>query len=962
MTKVNRPRNPVKGNILALVVLILGVIFVLAVYFGSATVERTRQTQRSLGGDQASSLAEAAVVRAVHIMSQEMNNPKSFEKGANKGRFAVMLRYPLPVSTKAQNTDASELGADDALDVSVMDAEGFPSKCELTLADLRLKPAGEDWLDELVKFATGDKAQDFEITVNVELEKAFRVNSKPLPSGDYQVPGIDMEFSTRPDVRKFLNNEGKLNWVIEFPDWLQLFDFTIPIQVHIPIIDQTITLATIDPAPIIDLAVQPLTKGTELADAMNCPDGVGIKDYVTLDKILRAIFHHFLNKPNLYPVKLFFDENFFTKPEDLWPEGVKVPEDHSRYVEKYGTLKISSKAIINFKDGTSSERRVEACKEFKVSDVEPMAPLYSFFCANTTNDRINFNDHGGQFYVNNSAKRILSKEERETLKELQGQIRINYKPDDYVDEEQTGTPLVINTSLMGHFDGPRLTENNFGNGAFNLAAGTDALLMLGRTKSMVISQAQYSIDGTVYSKNVNTKKGSPLPKELKFSRGPIRHGFGLTSDISDKHAKFLHRDPQYMQERKKYYESGLKKRNDSYRWWTEDPHKMAHEDFLKKKAESINFLPDPTRFSTNIIAFGISMAMRAFGSSLTDLTSGAVIFGSDPPQDSFSRMMMPWMGTKNSYYCIPTLGWGQNKTHFFGINTWYPTLSRDIEGMVAKRYRQWHVTIIGLFAKDRLPLLPFPPPWCFVPPIPVPFWFADQIVNKYDYNMWFMKAYDVENDTTDDSMSIYDPDYMINMPANYYSLEQFAKKSNYYYRTMDDFVTDLPNRMITIDGKQALQLNGITFIAGSLGADNQPFKPAEGDTFYVTGKGSLVCSGNISLGCNVKCVDEPENRTIFSLIARNGGLIMTDEGEFVIEGSIYTNRGIYLGANTKLNIQGNWVTNEFAKQRMRGEVMIDYVASRVRSSLGSLHPIYGKYEPRRYHMALAPRWSAWKVD
>jgi hypothetical protein len=47
---------------------------------------------------------------------------------------------------------------------------------------------------------------------------------------------------------------------------------------------------------------------------------------------------------------------------------------------------------------------------------------------------------------------------------------------------------------------------------------------------------------------------------------------------------------------------------------------------------------------------------------------------------------------------------------------------------------------------------------------------------------------------------------------------------------------------------------------------------------------------------------------------------------------------------------------------MRGEVMIDYVASRVRSSLGSLHPVTGKYDPRRYHLALSPRWNAWKVD
>lgn len=950
-----------RGNILATVVAILGVIFTVAVYFGSSTIDRTRQTKRALGGDQAASLAESAVNRAIHVMSKAMNDPKSFEAAANARNFAVMLRYPMPVKTAGANETSPELGKDDLLDVSVMEAEGVPSKVELKLEDLRIKPKGEDWLDEMVAFAAGEKAKDYDVNVTVEIENAYRINAKALPSGNYEVPGIDCEFSVRKDVLGFLDNKGMLNFILEFPDWLSLFNFSIPIKVWVPIVDLEITLATIDPAPIIDLAVKPLTKGTELANAMNCPDGIGVKDYFVLDKILRALFHRLLDKPQLYPIKVMFDKDFFTPTSNLWPSGVKVPEDYSRYVEKYGTLKISSTARINFNDGTFSERRIEATKDFKVSDVMPMAPLYSFFMANTTNDRVNFNDNGGQFYVNNSAGRILSKAEREQRKETAGQIRVNFKPDDYSDANP-GTPLVINTSLMGHHQGPKLAGNGIGNTALNLAAGADGLLMLGRTRNAIISKASYNIDGTINSKNVNTRKGSPLPKELKFSRGPVRHGFQLSSDISAKHAKFLHKDPKYVENRRTYQSSALKQRNDSYKWWTQEPHAMKHEDYLKKKAESISFLPDPERISSNIFSFGISMAHRAFATSLTDLTNGAVVMGSTPPIDAFARMKLPWMGTSNSYYCLPSLGWGQNKTHLFGLNAWYPTLSRDIEGMVAKRYRQWHVTIVGLFAKDRLPLLPFPPPWCFLPPIPVPFWFADQIINKYDYNMWFMKAYDTEDDTADAGMSMYDPEFTINMPANYYSTEQYAKKSNYFYADAEKFVKDLPNRMITIDGKKALQLNGVTFIAGSLGTDSKPFTAPEGDTLYVTGQGMIVVSGNVSLGCNVRYVEEPEKKTVFSLIVRNGGLIMTNNGDFIFEGSLYTNRGLYVGSNTTLNIQGNWVTNEFAKHRMRGEVMVDYVASKLRPSLGSLHPKTGKYDPRRYNLALSPRWSAWKVD
>ncbi|HPT48560.1 MAG TPA: hypothetical protein PLM07_21960, partial [Candidatus Rifleibacterium sp.] len=134
-----------RGNVLAIVIGILAVIFIIAVYFSSATVDRTRQTKRALGGDQTASLAEAAVNRAIHVMSQAMNDAKSFEKGAGLKNLAVMLRYPLPVKTADANEVSAELGKDDLLDVSVMDKEGVPSKVELTLDDLRIKPKGEDW-------------------------------------------------------------------------------------------------------------------------------------------------------------------------------------------------------------------------------------------------------------------------------------------------------------------------------------------------------------------------------------------------------------------------------------------------------------------------------------------------------------------------------------------------------------------------------------------------------------------------------------------------------------------------------------------------------------------------------------------------------------------------------------------------------------------------------------------------
>jgi len=957
-TRISRTRQ---GNILSVVIVLLSLIFLVSMYLSNSTVERGKQTRRSLGGDQAACLAEAGLNRTVHILSKAMNNPDMFKADANVQNFAILLRYPLKVAANNPYKFGGDLGTDDLLDVKGFENTPFKNKIELTTKDLRIKPQGEDTMDKLVNFMGDGRVRDYEVTVTVEVDKAFRITPKKPDEGEYKVPGIDIEFSTRQDILDFLENKGRMAFLLYFPDWLKLFNFAIPVKVWIPLINKEITLATIDPTPIIDMAVQPLTKGSEFASNCNRPEGLGINDYFTLDVIARMLAQAF-GKPNIYPFKWLYDENFFPKVADLWPSGIgTVPIGFEYHVEKYGEIKMKAVARINFNDGTSSERRIEATKEFKVSDIQPMAPLYSFFAANLTNDKMNFNDYGSSFYVNNSGGRIQDKETREKNKETGGQIRINYMPDDYKSDEEPGTPLLVNCSLMGDWKGPEMAKNGIANTFLNLSGGIDGLMMLGRDQDMVVSQANYNVDLTFYTKTKKLdaeKYGIPSTKSLKFEK--VKRGFSFSSDVAQ-NAKFLNKDAKY-QENRETWRSSIKRVN-AGKWWAPEPPAEAPD---KDKKNGINFIPDISKVSSTIIHFGISLAMRGLGKALPN---AAVTFGDDTQQDdAFIDFELPWMGTRNSVYTLPTLGWGQNKTHFFGVNSVYPTLSRDIEGMIAKRYRQWHVTIIGLTQTDRLPLLPFPPPWCFVPPIPIPVWFSDEVINKYDYNLWFLKPFDVETNAADTALTAYDPAKMVNCPANFYAIEQYAKKAAYYYPNDDAFVKDLPNRMVDTPQGKAFLLNGVTFIAGSIGSNDKEFAPAEGDTFNVIGKGMIVCSGNIHLGCNIKCLDDatvaenPDKRTVFSLIARNGGLIVTKAGNWTFEGSLYTNVGLYVSPNASLNIQGNWVTNRVDKMRMQGSVMVDYISSRVRASLGSLHPQTGKFDPRRYNLTLSPKWSTWRVD
>jgi hypothetical protein len=96
-------------------------------------------------------------------------------------------------------------------------------------------------------------------------------------------------------------------------------------------------------------------------------------------------------------------------------------------------------------------------------------------------------------------------------------------------------------------------------------------------------------------------------------------------------------------------------------------------------------------------------------------------------------------------------------------------------------------------------------------------------------------------------------------------------------------------------------------------------------------------------------------------MVRSGGLLVLDGGvQREIEGSVYTDKGLYVHSDSSMHFVGNWVTNQFNKAAMGGTVVVDYVSSRVRSSLASLHPVRGKYDPKRYHVSFSPLWSSWR--
>ncbi|MBI3038579.1 hypothetical protein HYY75_05935, partial [bacterium] len=129
----------------------------------------------------------------------------------------------------------------------------------------------------------------------------------------------------------------------------------------------------------------------------------------------------------------------------------------------------------------------------------------------------------------------------------------------------------------------------------------------------------------------------------------------------------------------------------------------------------------------------------------------------------------------------------------------------------------------------------------------------------------------------------------------------------------------------------------------------------------------ILIRGNIEDAFSPDDERKPETpRTVFSLVSRKGGIIFDSTAGGVnlvkIEGSVYTDKGIAITGGKSMNIVGNWVTNAFSKALTQGEIVIDYTAYKTRSSLNSINPEKGKFDPERYHITLAPGWANWRVQ
>lgn len=908
-----------QGSAFIVVVGVLGVILFASTMFMSSTIEEGRQTSLSVRGLHANSLAEATLERAMRMLADNVNEVDP--KKVKASDLAVKLRLPAKVKPGITLGLSGNLGDDEQLDLDDVTTE----EIILTKADLQ-EGVDNNELDALVAYMTSEGAKDYDVKVKVKIEKAFRLS----PGKDYssfKVPGVDIAWNLRPDVKNFLEGKGYSPLEIGFPKDVSWLEFSIPVKIG------PITLVNINLTGVVDKLMPKITvAGKERS----------FKELTSLDFFADTLVNNlFGNGKKRYPIEIKFDSiPMPTDAASLWPAGVSITPtlDQGQYLEKYGQIKLECEASITYQDNYTAKRRVSAVKDFKTADCEPVAPMYSFFIANLKNDYLSFNNYGGTFMVNNfdysgtfsKIKEVFTgpkevSDEELKKREFPGLIRVNYS-----DKSADGSrPLICNVALMGDWGAPPVAGDNSGF-VKNIFQGMGAAMVLNNKTKMAMVGGKYNINAEVTKKDPTTNVAVPVKLAGPSANGgPAQPIFGTPGkyglDFSSK----------------------------------PDPLKSnVSVEYLQKLvgANSLNLIPNVGKMSTNVLALAVTLALKPLVDG-TPLTAGAVQI-----PDCFEKWEMPYMGTGNSFYTIPTTGTGANRTSLFGAGGLHPTLSREVEGNVLKRYRQWKMCMVGLNPMDRLPLLPFPPVFLPPPPLVIPIWVAQEVLTKYDYNLEPLKA-NTAAGTSDKKTYEYDPSLLQNMPPNLYTSEQYAKKATYYYENAEAFMEDLPNRTTTINGKKVFILNGVSYISGSLGSPASPFTAGE-ENFYVVGKGMIVCSGNLYLGCNIKALDRTEDDlTVFSLILRNGGLLGLAGGkQYEVEGSLYTDKGIYCHADSSVHILGNWVTNQFNKAAMGGTVAVDFVSSRVRNSLGSLHPERGKFDPKRYHVSFSPQWASWRAN
>lgn len=880
------------GSVYLTIVGIVAVIAFVSSYFISMTLQEGHQVQRSHRMYQVECLAEAALERTLTIIKGQINDPDFINSDEYENSLAERIRRPY---LKTANVMNSPLGNNHRLDVTP-----FGDEVTFTLADL--EQYGDE-LTELVHYMTHTDSP-FEVEVTLSIDRAYS-NAAP---GNHQVVGVDVEFNSHSGVKEFLDNMGFPALTLSIPETIRWLDFRIPLGFNAPIVGQ-VTVFELCIIGVLEMVLGAFTDGDTLLNRLI--------DMRSVHNLLVWVFDTLFPGQSFYPYEIELQADIFPEITDKVNHIVSDDALDSNVVfEKLGIIKLVSEASITYPDNQTVTRSIEGTKEFRSADIEPIAPMYSFFVVNNRNATIDLNA-GGNLTVNNFAgyRTMLTGPNCDQKREFPGLVRLN------------GTSrMVANVGFIGNPLVASIDEED--NSLKKLVRPAQWLLMIGQQGWINVCGLRETVCYTTRgapptdSGNTTSAPAEPPPPGLSIGHGAA----SMKEAITDGFTRSLAR--------------GLR------------PNIMP---------------PQMSRIGVSIVDFPFHFAREAAFSQGNQALAKMLPYPG-------GRWEWPFMGRGWQQYRIPVPVPSQTTTHFFGTAAAFPTMTREVEGYVLKRTRQWHLMVISW---PMLPIpkgkqIPIPWPPKLLLPFPLPYWHTHDLTTKYGYNLWVLSAPVDNTGEIKEHCTVYDPSEPENQPPNLYTLEQYVKKAANFYWSAEEFYEDIPNRIVVENGVETFRLDGVTYIA-----DNVQLPPPneDGETpeeFIISGRGSIVSGGVVELNGSIRTAwsgneerEEDTPRTVFSLIVPAGYIVLPEvqQRPYEVQGSIYTKYGLlsFPGANNGLKIVGNLVIDEFLRGAMRGETLIEYCAFKTRSSLSSIHHITGVHDPERYHVSFSSDWDSWRV-
>jgi hypothetical protein len=355
-----------KGIALTLVLIFTLVGATIGAYFLKSMISGGIQTKVKSNTLVAQYLAEAALEKTVYNIAKQINdfpvdNIKQL-KDITHHKWFWYMRLP---GVMAKGGLTAGFGANQGIGVSMnFQTSNLTPKVTYTAQDLGLQ--------DLIKDVTG-KSGAANVTVTANIDRSYGISSgKP----DLVIPGISTpDIPVADGITKWISSKKLPSF--EMPSMeFGLKDLVSNLKVTMVIEGVPV------PFPIGKIIETLLPSTFTNIDFKKIMSDVGIPTKISLGNIACNIV------TDILPGKITIPDLKQTKAEVQ--------------MEKYGYLrfKVNSEYTPNISaPDTKYKYKIDATKEFKVVDLQPVAPRHSFFIANSSDSKINFNT-GKPFTVN----------------------------------------------------------------------------------------------------------------------------------------------------------------------------------------------------------------------------------------------------------------------------------------------------------------------------------------------------------------------------------------------------------------------------------------------------------------------------------------------------------------------------------------------------------------------------------